>query len=71
MTTHFFPLKALQLHKRYLRRVSLNPYDSKIREFLCHVNKIDKYLENFPPFGTSQRLSNDKVMNLVDFALLC
>ena len=48
---HFFPPKVLQRQKRYLRRSLYKLRNTKIQSFICRIDEMVKYLENFPPFG--------------------
>ena len=54
LTTHFFPTKALQYQKRYLRRVFFKIHNSKILEFILIFKNIIDYLKQLPTFGTSK-----------------
>ena len=38
--SHFSPPKALQRQKRYLRRGLYKPCDTKIRYFICCIDKM-------------------------------
>ena len=49
--THFFLPKALQCQKRYLIRGIYKPRDTKIRNFVCTIDKILKYLQKLPPLS--------------------
>ena len=69
MMTHFLPPYSLQCQKRYLYRVLFNPCESKICEFLFHINDIAEYLKHSPPFGTSQGFTSEKIIELVEFGL--
>ena len=51
---HFFTPKALQLQNMFLRRGMYKPCDTKIRDLICCIDKLVKYIENFPPFGAGQ-----------------
>ena len=66
---HFFPSKALQRQKRYLRRGEYKPHDTKIWYFVCRIYKMVSYLDKFPPFGTVQRLPDNKIQEMVQFSL--
>ena len=46
-----------------------NSRESKIREFVFRINDIAEYLKTFPPFGTSQGFTSDKIIELVEFGL--
>ena len=71
LKTNSFTPKALGIHQRYLRLVLFKHHYSNIRKFICRVKKINKYLEKFPLFGTSQGLLDDKIINIIDFSLSC
>ena len=70
LISHSFPPKALQRHKRYLRRGLYKPRDIKIREFICCIDEMVKYLEEFPPFGAGQCLTEDYILELVELSPL-
>ena len=46
-----------------------NPYHSKIQEFICRLNNIVKYLDNFPLFRAPQVLPDNVITNLVEVTL--
>ena len=69
LISHFFPPKSLQRQKRYLRRGLYKPSGTKIRDFICRINEIVEYLDNFPPFRAGQRLPGDEILNLVKFSI--
>ena len=70
LISHFFPPKALQRQKRYLRRELYKPCDTKIRYFIYRINKMIKYLDKSPPFEEGQRLPKYEILQLVEFSLL-
>ena len=51
LITHVFLSKALQRQKRYLQRDLYKPRNTTIRDFICRIDKMVDYLDNFPPFG--------------------
>ena len=69
LTSHFFPPKALQLQKRYLRRGLYKHQDTKIRYYICCIDKMVYNLEKLPPFGAGKRLPDDTILKLVEFSL--
>ena len=69
LISHIFPPKALQRQKRYLRRGVYKSCDTNIRYFICHIDKMVNYLGKFPPFGAVQSLSEDEILDLVEFSL--
>ena len=69
LTTHFFPLNAMQLQKRYLLWVLFNSRNSKIGKFDWRVDNIVQYIEYFPTFRTAQELPDDKIIYPIEFSL--
>ena len=69
LISHFFRLKALQRQKRYLKIRLYKPRNTKIRYFIYHINEMVKYLDNFSPFGSVQRLPEYEIPELVEFSL--
>ena len=45
------------------------PCDTKIRDFICRIDDMIKYLEKFPLFGAGQQLPEYEILNLVEFSL--
>ena len=65
---HFFPPKALQRQKRWLRRVMCKPRDMTIRQLVERVSEINDYLIYFPPFsGELNQPEEDELLEI----LLC
>ena len=69
LITHLFPPKEIHIHKRYLRRGFYKPCDTKIRDFICKINKIVDYLKKLPIFGYNQGLPEDDIIELVKLFL--
>ena len=69
LISHFFPPKAPQRQKRYLRRGLYKPRDTKILYFICRIGNMVEYLDNFPPFGVVQCLQYEEILELVDLSL--
>ena len=44
--------------------------DTKIRDFICCIDEIIKYLENLPPFRARQCLPEEEIIELVEFSLI-
>ena len=59
---HFFPPKVLQHQKIYLRRGLYNLHDTKIRKFICRVEKIVENLDKFPPIGMNQGFPEEEII---------
>ena len=68
LISHFFPPKALQRQKRYLRRGMYKPRVTKIRYLISHIDNIFEYLKKFPPFRAGKRLPEDDILKLVEFS---
>ena len=64
-----FPPKVLQHQTRYLLRGLYKPRNINISEFIFQINKMVDYLKKFPPFGASQHLLDDDILELVKFSL--
>ena len=58
----FFPPKVLQHQKIYLYRGLQNPHDTKIRKFICRMEKIAENLDKFPQFGMNQGFSEEEII---------
>ena len=58
LMNHFFPLKAIKRHTRYLHRGLFKLQNSKIFKFICCTNEIIEFLDQLPPFGTDQVLQD-------------
>ena len=69
MIYRFFLPKALHILKRYLQRGLYKPRAINIRELICRIYKMVDYLDKFPLFGARQRLSYNKILELVEFSL--
>ena len=67
LISHFFPPKALQRQKRYLRRGLYKPCKTKIQDFIYWIDDMVEYLEKFPPFGAGKTPPEDKILELVEF----
>ena len=65
VVTHFFPPKALQRQKIYLRKGLNNYLNTKIRKFTCTIEEIVNELNKFPSFGTNQGFTKDEILKLV------
>ena len=69
LISHFLLQKSLQHQKRYLHRGLYNPCETKIREFIFRITNIIKYLDQLPSFSYYQGLPQDKILEIVDFAM--
>ena len=69
LISHFFLPKALQRQKRYLIRGIYKPCNTNIRDFICPIGDMVKYLAKLTSFGSGKGLPEDKIIKLVDFLL--
>ena len=49
MTKHVFPAHVFCEQKRYLHRHLIKPSSMKLRSFISRLQKLNVYLEEFPP----------------------
>lgn len=69
VTAHVFPQRALSYQKRYMRRYMRKPRNLTTREFSVRVSELNSYLKSFPPFGNGQELSEEEILDLMEFAV--
>ena len=66
---HVFPRKALTNQKRYMRRFLRKPRDLSVREFTTRLVEINEMLDQFPPGEGPQKLPNDELMDIAEYAV--
>ena len=66
---HFFPTKAIQSQKRYIRRGIYRRRDTNIRYLICRIDEMVEYLKKSPPFEAGQCLPDNEILDIVDFSL--
>ena len=65
VSVHIFPKNALQMQKRYLRKVHLHGLMA-ISEYFAHWHQLNDYLTLFPPHGgVAQKLKDDEIVKLI------
>ena len=65
------PYKALQHKKRFMCRKMRKPADMKVWQYVSHLVWINvEELPSMPPFTASQKLSKDKIMDIIMFSIL-
>jgi hypothetical protein len=69
VTTHVFPHRALSYQKQYMRRYMCKPRNMTTREFSAHVNELNGYLKQFPPFNQDQELTEEELFDLLELAV--
>ena len=68
----FFPQKALQDQKRWMRRFLKKPIDMPVQEYIACVIEINNYLEEFPPLitgGNATKLPYNELLDLLEFGI--
>ena len=66
---HVFPRRALSTQKRYMRRFLRKPRAMTAREFVTRLVEINDLLERFPPFQANQKLPDDELLDIAEFAV--
>jgi hypothetical protein len=69
VTTHVFPMRALAIQKRYMRRYMRKPQNVTTREFVARVVEINGMLADFPPFNTNQSLPDEELLDIFEFGI--
>ena len=69
LKTYIFPRKALSNQKRYMRRILRKPRNMTTREFMTRLVEINEYLNEFPPALGNQKLPEDELMDIAEFAV--
>jgi hypothetical protein len=68
LTTHVFPQRALRIQKRYMRRYMRKPRDMRMRVFRSRVVELNNYLDRFPAGFEDQKLDDEEVLDILEFA---
>eukprot|EP00957_Ditylum_brightwellii_P086918 6615759-Ditylum_brightwellii.AAC.1 len=69
---HMFLLQAYVMQTRYMRQTLMKPHNMSLHTFVACVNKMNNWLEQFPPRedGTPQvKLVEDKLMDILENAV--
>jgi hypothetical protein len=70
VAAHVFPGKApLADQKRYMRRMMRKSTMVSTRSFVARMNEMNDYLDAFPPFQVGQRLEEDVLLEILEFAI--
>jgi cell pole-organizing protein PopZ len=68
-----FPLRAVQLQKRYMRRFLRKPATMKTREYSARIVEMNNYLPKFPPLTEGgpapTKLPDDEIIDLLEFGV--
>ena len=66
---HFFPLKALMKQKRYMRRFLRKPRELTSKEYQAALHTLNGYLEKFPGADENSKLSNEELLEILEFGI--
>jgi hypothetical protein len=70
LATYMFPKNTLTIQRQWFHRYLHKPVDTKMREFVAHINEINAYLEDFPLAFNKQQVSTDSEMkDFLKFAI--
>ena len=69
LTEYFFPIRALETQKRFMRRNLLKVRGQTIREFVARIQELNSKLEQFPPFKPDQAFKDDKLVEIIEYSL--
>jgi len=69
LTEHVIPQRALPKAKRWMRRFLRKPREWKIRAFVNRLAEVNELLTLLPPFGNDQKLADDEIMDILEFAV--
>ena len=68
LITHIFPLRALRIQKRYMRRYMRKPRDMKMRTYRNRVVELNNYLARFPSnFNDAQKIDDEEIVDILEF----
>jgi hypothetical protein len=68
LITHIFPLRALRIQKRYMRRYMRKPRDMKMRTYRNRVVELNNYLAKFPSdFSDAQKIDDEEIVDILEF----
>ena len=70
LTTHIIPVSALQIQKRYMRRLFKKPTDAPTKDHVARVMELNNYLPRFLEATTTNgKLSKEDIMDLLELSL--
>ena len=69
LSDYIFPKKALRYQKRYMRRFIRKPKEVKIKDYVARMQQINEYLVQFPPGNEDQKLPDDELLDILEFAI--
>ena len=68
LITHIFPLRALRIQKRYMRRYMRKPREMKMRTYRNRVIELNNYLVMFPSnFNDAQKIDEEEIVDILEF----
>ncbi|MEL7196315.1 MAG: hypothetical protein AAFO96_28030, partial [Bacteroidota bacterium] len=67
LVKHLLPRRAVQVQKRYMRRILRKPKGTSTREFVARVIELNEYIVEMDDSAT--KLEDDEIMDLLEFGL--
>ena len=69
LTRYIFPIKVVQIQKRFMMRFLCKPRDMKTREYVSHMCEINEMLVHFPTADQESKLPNNEMLDLLEFGM--
>jgi len=69
LTEYFFPVRALETQKRYMRCSLLKARKQRTREFVARLQELNSKLDKFPPFKSDQSFKDDELVEVLQYSL--
>eukprot|EP00957_Ditylum_brightwellii_P077013 5853119-Ditylum_brightwellii.AAC.1 len=69
MAEHVFPEKAGQIQKRYMQRNICFSKDQTVKEWVAHIQELNRYLKDFPAYNRNptQPLDAGELLDILEF----
>ena len=68
VTQHILPRRSLVLQKRWMRYYLRKDENMSVREYVGRIVEMNNLLEQFPPFGNNQKLSDEELKEVLEFS---
>jgi hypothetical protein len=69
VTRYFFPEQALVDQKRFLCHYNRKNASTPVCEYVSRLQDINQKLNQFPPFGANQAMSEDDLIEILEFSM--
>ena len=69
LAIYVFPIRALQIQKRFMRRnMRKSPY-VKMKEYMARVKELNNYLLMFPNYVNGNELHEDELLEIYEYGI--